>query len=429
MDNIRLLLEVGHCVVSTQNLSLTASGWPQKEYCPPIDSSTFFAIVNDYSDLSDTTLIRELKATLDLLKEDALTQDNATFDPSGTSGSRDDISSHDSSERAQSWHGDTTSAVTDDTEFSALSQATGAVDLGRDLDDVDSLRETDWAEFQALTPSAKARLLKEMFHGATQFDIIYILRKVDNNLEKAVDELLNQAYLKDEDLRNGGSNLKKGIEAFTEPAISAQGRRGRRKKKQAQRRTSSTPVPLIPQYLPRDISPDPPDIYIASSGSAAPLQLQRASALLAARSNAFAQAQAAHRKSKSIPLMGGAASYYSSVARDAHAALRQHDSAKANELVARQSRPGEVDLHGVSVSDATRITKVEVEQWWEREGREWSREGKAMVGGLRIITGVGRHSDGGRGKLGPAVKAMLQRDEWKIEEGEGVFEVVGRVRR
>lgn len=364
-----------------------------------------------------------------MLKEDALTQDNAIFDPSGTSGSQDGMSSHDSSERAQSWHGDTTSAATDNTELSALSQATGAVDLGRDLDGVDSLTETDWAELQALTPSEKARLLREMFHGATEFDTIYTLRKVDNNLERAVDELLNQAYFKDEDLRNGESNLKKGIEAFTEPDVGAQGRRGRKKKKQSQRRTSSTPVPLIPQYLPRDISPNPPEIHIASSNSAAPLQLPRASALLVARSNAFAQAQAAHRKSKSIPLMGGAASYYSSVAHDAHAALRQHDSARANELVARQSRPGEVDLHGVSVSDATRIAKLEVEQWWEREGREWSREGKAMVVGLRIITGVGRHSDGGRGKLGPAVRAMLRRDDWKIEEGEGVFEVVGRVRR
>ena len=370
-----------------------------------------------------------MKATLDLLKEDALTQDNATFDPSGTSGSRDDISSHDSSERAQSWHGDTTSAVTDNTELSALSQATGEADLGRELDGVDSLSETDLAELQALTPSEKVLLLKEMFHGATEFDIVYMLKKVDNDFEKAVDELLSQTYFKDEDLKNGESNFKKGIEAFTEPAIGTQGRRGRRNKKYPQRRTSSTPVPIIPQYLPRDVSPNPPDMDTASSNSTTPLQLPRASALLVARSNAFAQAQAAHRKSKSIPLMGGAASYYSSVARDAHAVLRQHDSARANELVARQSRPGEVDLHGVTVSDATRIAKMKVEQWWEREGREWSREGKVMVGGLRIITGIGRHSDGGRGKLGPAVRAMLKRDDWKIEEGEGVFEVVGRVRR
>ena len=319
--------------------------------------------------------------------------------------------------------------MTDVTELSALSQATGAVDLGSDLDGMDSLSKADWAELQALTPSAKAQLLKEMFHSATDFDIIHILKKVDNDFEKAVDELLNQAYFRDEDLENGESSIRKGIEAFAEPAVGAQGRRGRKKKKQSQRRTSSTPVPLIPQYLPRDVSPDTPDISVASSMSAAPLQLPRASALLVTRSNAFGQAQAAHRKSKSIPLMGGAASYYSSVARDAHAALRRHESARANEIVARQSKRGEVDLHGVSVSDATRITKAEVEQWWQREGQEWSREGKVMVGGLRIITGVGRHSDGGRGKLGPAVKAMLQREEWKIEEGEGVFEVVGRVRR
>ena len=410
-------------------LTLTLSGWSQKEYCPPIDSSTFFAIVNDYSSLSDTTSLKELKATLDLLKEDALTQANATFDPSGTSGAQDDISSHGSSERAQSWHGDTASAVTDITELSALSQATVAVDLGSDLDGMNSLRGADWAELQGLTPSEKRQLLKEMFHSATEFDINHILKKMDNDFEKAVDELLNQAYFRDEDLENGESNIRKGIEAFAEPAVGAQARRGRKKKKQSQRRTSSTPVPLIPQYLPRDISPDTPDIPVASSIPPIPLQLPRASALLVARSNAFAQAQAAHRKSKSTPLMGGAASYYSSVARDAHAALQRHESARANEIVARQSRPGEVDLHGVSVSDATRITKAEIEQWWEREGREWSREGKVMGGGLRIITGVGRHSDGGRGKLGPAVRAMLQREEWKIEEGEGVFEVVGRVRR
>lgn len=358
-----------------------------------------------------------------------MAQANAIFDPSGTSGLQDDISSHGSSERAQSWHGDTASAVTDNTELSALSQAMGAVDLGNDLNGMGSLREADWAELQALTPSEKVQLLKEMFHSATEFDITHILRKVDNNFEKAVDELLNQAYFRDEDLKNGKSNVRKGIEAFTEPVIGTQGRRGRKKKKQSQRRTSSTPVTLIPQYLPRAISPDHRDISVASTISAAPLQLPRASALLVTRSNAFAQAQAAHRKSKSIPLMGGAASYYSSVARDAHAALRRHESARANEIVARQSKPGEVDLHGVSVNDATRITKAEVEQWWEREGREWSREGKVMVGGLRIITGVGRHSDGGKGKLGPAIRALLQREEWKIEEGEGVFEVVGRVRR
>ena len=408
---------------------LTLSGWLQKEYCPPIDSSTFFAIVNDYSDLSDTTSLKELKATLDLLKENALSQANATFDPSGTSGLRDDISSHGSSERAQSWHGDTASAVTDITELSALSQATGAVDLGSDLDGMNSLKEADWTEFQALTPSEKVQLLKEMFHSATEFDIIHIVKKMDNDFEKAVDELLNQAYFKDEDLKNGESSIRKGIEAFAEPAVGAQGRRGRKKKKQSQRRTSSTPVPLIPQYIPREISPEHDNISVSSTIPAAPLQLPRASALLVARANAFAQAQAAHRKSKSIPLMGGAASYYSSVARDAHAALRRHESARANEIVAQQSKPGEVDLHGVSVSDATRITKAEVEQWWERGGREWSREGKVMVGGLRIITGVGRHSDGGRGKLGPAVRAMLQREDWKIEEGEGVLEVVGRARR
>lgn len=127
--------------------------------------------------------------------------------------------------------------------------------------------------------------------------------------------------------------------------------------------------------------------------------------------------------------MSGAASYYSSVSRDASASLRSHEAAVADALVAGHSRPGEVDLHGVTVRDAVRIARVEVESWWEAQGREWAREGKAKAAGLRVVTGVGRHSESGKGKLGPAVGGMLVREGWKVEIGEGVIEVAGRVRR
>ncbi|KAI4142243.1 MAG: hypothetical protein L6R39_005020 [Caloplaca ligustica] len=189
---------------------------------------------------------------------------------------------------------------------------------------------------------------------------------------------------------------------------------------------------LIPQYVLRPPSPPSDTRQSMQRPLALPLSAasRQAYASAMARSNAFTQASAAYRKSKSQPLMGGAASYYSAVGRDATASLRRYEAAAADARVTYQSKAGEIDLHGVNVKDAVRIAQDHVEDWWEVEGQEWARAGKGMGGrGLRIVTGVGRHSEGGKGKLGPAVGAMLVREGWKVEIGEGVIDVVGKARR
>ncbi|KAL2044872.1 hypothetical protein N7G274_002647 [Stereocaulon virgatum] len=408
----------------------------EKEYCPPIDTSLFAALYHEHT--SNNAAIYELRTALDSIKEIALADNVATFDPSGTSGWQDDERSHFSSERAQSWHGDATSIATEETDPSTISQALRSVDLaGNSTKDgtngIDLSTDRDWAELQALEPTEKTLLLKEMFHDAKDFDISYILKKANNDIEKAVDELLNQTLLTNEDLDGGDTYIRKGIEAFTEPSINARGRKSRRKQKQILRRTSSTPVPaapIIPQYLRRAPSPTSNSQSACSSSNyVIPPSRSTDAALRNARMNALTQAQAAHRKAKSNPLHGGIAAYYSSEYHESSAMLRQVEAVAADELVTRQSKPGEVDLHGVNVEDAKRITHMKVEQWWLREGLEWARAGKVMGDGLRIITGIGRHSESGKGKLGPAVKGMLSRDGWKIEEGQGVLEVVGKVRR
>ncbi len=161
-----------------------------------------------------------------------------------------------------------------------------------------------------------------------------------------------------------------------------------------------------------------------------PLSVRTAGSLAIARSNAFIQANAAYRKSKSKPLMGGAAAYYSSVGRDAAAGLAQHEAAAADALVAGQSNADEIDLHGVNVKDAVRITRTRVHAWWDGGAAEWARQGKVQGhGGFRVVTGIGRHSAGGKSRLGPAVGAMLVREGWKVEVGDGVVTVRGRARR
>ena len=198
--------------------------------------------------------------------------------------------------------------------------------------------------------------------------------------------------------------------------------------------TSSPNVPststIIPQYTLRPPSPPSTSPSTPSQSSYAPLSTSRAATLATVRSNAHTQARSASRKARSDHLMGAAASHYSSVGRDAAAALRQDEAARAHAQVSSQSKPGEVDLHGLNVKDAVRVSRDRVEAWWDGEGREWARAGKVMNdGGLRIITGVGRHSAGGKAVLGPAVGRMLNDEGWKVQVGEGVVKVVGRARR
>lgn len=553
MDDIRSLLEAGNRYLSGKLFpgpSMLICASLQKQYCPPIDASLFSAIVSDY-DLLNTDSIEDLRSTLEILKESALAEESAAFDPSGSSGIRDDQSSHGSSDRAQSWHGDIGSSTTEDTEITGIASTLDLVDLSsyeREVEDTEPSSGQYEASYESLSRGEKLILLKEIFPGAKDFNISYTFKKTGYNFGKTVEELLSQAFL------DGEGHQKKGVEAFTEPTISGRGRRKNKKQKRLLRRTSSTPgttedqspynpsplsrwdrgkedvnfiaqrtflspkiiastyhkngaslpstiaalcastdpqilinpylsdvapsileahaaelsvdfqrlpypqlqalinlthpstasahelaraltsqisssTVILPQYLPRHPSPPNSTFSASSSNFPLPLPSSSAAALATTRSHALDQASSAYRMSKSKLLMGGAASYYSSVGRDASASLRRHEAAEADALVTAQSRVGEVDLHGANVKDAVNIARNRVETWWEREGREWARQGKVMGGGLRIITGVGRHSEGGRGKLGPAVGKMLLNEGWKVEVGEGVIEVVGRQRR
>ncbi|KAL4872985.1 hypothetical protein BDV12DRAFT_161101 [Aspergillus spectabilis] len=151
-----------------------------------------------------------------------------------------------------------------------------------------------------------------------------------------------------------------------------------------------------------------------------------------AGSEALTKASAAYRRGKSDRLMGGAAAYYSAVGRDHLERAKRDAAAAADAFVDQQSTWNMLDLHGVSVQDAVRITSQRVSQWWNSLGdSKYMRgsDGEAARGGYRIITGLGRHSHDGTSRLGPAVGKMLAREGWRVEVGEGVLTVVGVVRR
>ena len=183
---------------------------------------------------------------------------------------------------------------------------------------------------------------------------------------------------------------------------------------------------IIPQYLPRPTSPE--DVVASRSSSASvSSDPSTVAALTSSRGIAFAQAQSAFRKSKSNAQFGGAAAYYSQVGHDASSSLRKHEAAAADERVASQSKPGEIDLHGVNARDAVRISKARLNDWWDHEAQEWSRTGK-LKGEFRIVTGRGHHSTGGKGVLGPAVFKALVSEGWKVRMEQGYIVISGRAR-
>ena len=188
---------------------------------------------------------------------------------------------------------------------------------------------------------------------------------------------------------------------------------------------------LIPQYTPISLStPEPPPTTLPTlAPSPTP---HTASSLSATRSAAFTSASTAYRRGRSNPLYKAAAGYYSQIGRDATAHLHAAREADADALVASQSSSMILDLHGVTVDSATRIAKSKTREWWEGLGEQRVKGYGGGRGGARepftIVTGLGRHSEGGRGRLGPAVFRALTGEGWRVEVEGGEVRVTGKVR-
>ncbi|KAI9727068.1 MAG: hypothetical protein M1834_008536 [Cirrosporium novae-zelandiae] len=192
---------------------------------------------------------------------------------------------------------------------------------------------------------------------------------------------------------------------------------------------------IILKPAPIDLSSSPPTSPTANhTGIGSALSHSTAAHLASTHSlagtTAFNQASSAYRRAKSDHLYGAVAAYYSSVGREHATKASALRSSAADALVASQSRSDQLDLHGVSVKDGVRIAKQRVESWWDGLGEDRARGWGGSAGReFRIVTGLGRHSEGGRAKLGPAVGKMLVGEGWRVEIGSGVVVVRGKARR
>ncbi|KAG9236065.1 hypothetical protein BJ875DRAFT_457347 [Amylocarpus encephaloides] len=184
------------------------------------------------------------------------------------------------------------------------------------------------------------------------------------------------------------------------------------------------PIQLEFRHAPIDLSSNEPSPVTPASeiSSAQDHPLGSAASYTKSRNSAFDKAAVYHRQGKSSPLMAAAAAYYAEEGRNYDALAKKAASAQADSLVADQSSRTELDLHGVSVKDALRIVRERVVGWWHELDQ---RKAPGLHGGYRIVTGVGKHSEGGRGKLGPAVGKMLIREGWEVEVKSGYMVVRG----
>ena len=175
-----------------------------------------------------------------------------------------------------------------------------------------------------------------------------------------------------------------------------------------------------------------PRSYASSPAPATTLSsAARRDAYALARAAALSKANEARRKAKSDPLMGGAAAYYSEMGREYAVLSSGASAAAADELVDSQSTLNQLDLHGVDVANAMRIASERVNGWWRGLG-ESRYNGRIGVGersvGYTIVVGLGRHSEGGRSKLGPAVTKVLRDEGWRLELAGPVIVVKGPVK-
>ncbi|WWD18530.1 hypothetical protein CI109_102983 [Kwoniella shandongensis] len=99
---------------------------------------------------------------------------------------------------------------------------------------------------------------------------------------------------------------------------------------------------------------------------------------------------------------------------------QNHPSVNGTTIHGSGDRSRTIDLHHLTVNEATTLASEASQSWWSSEKeRRNERYGSERDGHLVIVTGVGRHSVGNRGVLGPAVAARLEKEGWKVERGDG----------
>ncbi|KAI8147115.1 hypothetical protein BJV82DRAFT_597829 [Fennellomyces sp. T-0311] len=169
-------------------------------------------------------------------------------------------------------------------------------------------------------------------------------------------------------------------------------------------------MPAVPEYLLIDNQ----DTYTEEDPATC---RQNAEELFMQRNELFRKAAAAYRQGKNKgPGEAGIAFYYSDEARQLDAQAKAWNLRAARAQVRshrlREQNDHLVDLHGLTVSEAQVLVQEAVNQWWSRSQVQI---GRVALQPLKIVTGIGSHSEYGEAKLLPSTIKLLKRGGWNIE--------------
>lgn len=209
----------------------------------------------------------------------------------------------------------------------------------------------------------------------------------------------------------------------------------------------------IPSYargaLPHNATPG--SLHAATLSASGELTveecLRRAQAEREKRESSVRLAGRHFKSSSSKATQGSIAGSYAVRARESADLARQWELKAARLVVMRRlEQTGHtIDLHNLTIMEAKEVVLEAAERWWEKEktraayagtpdgGAGAMQRAKTFVPArqLTVITGVGRHSAGKMGVLGPAVANTLEEHGWRVERGErsrGYIVVHGRNR-
>ncbi|KAI9247848.1 hypothetical protein BY458DRAFT_446048 [Sporodiniella umbellata] len=185
-------------------------------------------------------------------------------------------------------------------------------------------------------------------------------------------------------------------------------------------KTKHRGIPVLPEYLSinnqNTYEEDNPD-------ECRDIAMQ----LIMERNELYRKAAASYRKSRNKGPEGGVAFYYSEVAREIDTKAKEWNM-KAARATIRQHRlryndDHLLDLHGLTIAEARVVLSEGVNQWWSRSHMQSARR---LVQPLKIVTGVGKHSEHGESKLIPVTNKFLRSEGWLFDmPTPGCFMVKG----
>ncbi|KAI8644198.1 hypothetical protein BD408DRAFT_125805 [Parasitella parasitica] len=272
-------------------------------------------------------------------------------------------------------------------------------------------------------------LIKDSNHVKQELEIIMVDRTPDDIARVALGVVIS---CKDQN-KTLDQMVQMGIEHFlsfdvNQLALEARLQKMTKEADMIRAKQKKQNVPVIPEYLlihnKRDYTEDDPE-------ECRDIAMQ----LIMERNELFRKAAAAYRQAKNKgPGEGGVAFFYSDNARQIDSRAKDWNMRAARATVRghrlRQNDDHLLDLHGLTVAEAQVVVREGVNQWYSRSQmqscKSFSRTSICRIGNivnvarrqcrsLKIITGVGKHSQYGESKLLPSTLKILRQEGWLFD--------------